>query len=206
MAATVISLCREKGRYRGGFKFQLTCENFLKRLENLLTTMKFGLDTCGSFPAASLSEAQRIVTSYCNLTNKVLEVRKEDEWMRIRMAQKIASSERRLSELMKDLKRLVRTFMVSMSMNSDENLEAQSLPFARVDLFPDSDSWATLSWLPDLNYQQKQQDFRNARTPGSNQYVIDTSTFLDWLDSPETSSNCVLWCNGRSGVGKTILS
>jgi hypothetical protein len=223
-----------KGQYGGSVKFRDLCERFLIRLERLLMTMKTGVDAGASFPPALLSEAQRIVTSYSDLAKEVLEARKGSPWMRAQMTRKMASSERRLSELINDLERLGTTLMVSLPIHSvnaiertpdsatkvwnqlkraeqaqlsyDEKPETQLLPVARVDSFPDSDSWATLSWLPDLNYQQKQREFRDARTPGSSHYVLGTRTFRAWLNSPVYSSGCVMWCNGRPGVGKTILS
>ncbi|KAF5855664.1 hypothetical protein ETB97_008825 [Aspergillus alliaceus] len=76
----------------------------------------------------------------------------------------------------------------------------------RVDLIirwkQDNETREVIDWLCPVNFWLKQADVLKQRQPGTGDWLLQDSRFLDW----ETGSRESLWCRGSPGVGKTVLS
>ena len=58
-----------------------------------------------------------------------------------------------------------------------------------------------LNWLSPLDFAERQRDVLAKRTPGTVQWVLESSEFTAWH---QAASDNVLWCPGDPGVGKTV--
>ncbi|KAI9687673.1 MAG: hypothetical protein M1820_010404 [Bogoriella megaspora] len=66
-----------------------------------------------------------------------------------------------------------------------------------------SDLKATLaiSELPDIDYIF----FRDQWTPGTNGWLLEDTSYVEWIKTPEPS-HCIIWLNGGAATGKSVLS
>jgi hypothetical protein len=60
---------------------------------------------------------------------------------------------------------------------------------------------AFLEWLTSIDYASQQNDYLRRRQPGTGQWLLDSTKFQTWLNTPEQT----LFCPGIPGAGKTIL-
>ncbi len=61
-----------------------------------------------------------------------------------------------------------------------------------------------LDWLMPADYDRKQQEFARIRVPGTGEWLLDRKEYQDWLK--RGSSPAVLWCSGKPGAGKSMLT
>ncbi|KAL4929897.1 uncharacterized protein BDV17DRAFT_290253 [Aspergillus undulatus] len=59
-----------------------------------------------------------------------------------------------------------------------------------------------LSWLSPLDYNAKQNDTFTRHTPGTGTWLLNTSSFTTWIETPRQT----LYCPGIPGAGKTVLA
>ncbi|KAJ7444049.1 ankyrin repeat-containing domain protein [Mycena latifolia] len=59
-----------------------------------------------------------------------------------------------------------------------------------------------LDWITSLNFFQRQADVFRAWQPGTGEWLLSDATFKNWKLGPRG----VLWCQGISGAGKTVLA
>ncbi|KAJ7108274.1 hypothetical protein C8R44DRAFT_938293, partial [Mycena epipterygia] len=59
-----------------------------------------------------------------------------------------------------------------------------------------------LDWITPLNFFQRQANIFSTWQPGTGEWLLSDSLFKEW----ESGSEKVLWCQGISGAGKTVLS
>ncbi|KAI0887892.1 uncharacterized protein GGS22DRAFT_197834 [Annulohypoxylon maeteangense] len=59
-----------------------------------------------------------------------------------------------------------------------------------------------LNWLAKKDYSMQQNDFIRRRQPGTGRWLLDSTKFREWVDTPTTT----LFCPGMPGAGKTILT
>jgi hypothetical protein len=59
-----------------------------------------------------------------------------------------------------------------------------------------------LDWLTTTDYRLQQSDYRALRQPGTGSWLLETTEYRTWLDTPGQ----ILFCQGIPGAGKTILT
>ncbi|KAF5643391.1 ankyrin protein [Fusarium tjaetaba] len=59
-----------------------------------------------------------------------------------------------------------------------------------------------LDWLTTIDYGLQQSEFQKVQQPGTGSWLLDTSEYRTWLETPGQT----LFCQGIPGVGKTILT
>jgi Cdc6-like AAA superfamily ATPase len=59
-----------------------------------------------------------------------------------------------------------------------------------------------LQWLTTIDYGLQQSEFQKLQQPGTGSWLLDTSEYQTWLETPGQT----LFCQGIPGVGKTILT
>ncbi|RBQ74161.1 hypothetical protein FVER14953_08346 [Fusarium verticillioides] len=59
-----------------------------------------------------------------------------------------------------------------------------------------------LDWLTTIDYGLQQSEFQKVQQPGTGRWLLDTSEYRTWLQTPGQT----LFCQGIPGVGKTILT
>ncbi|KAF5712420.1 ankyrin protein [Fusarium mundagurra] len=59
-----------------------------------------------------------------------------------------------------------------------------------------------LNWLTSVDYGLQQSEFQKVQQPGTGSWLLDTSEYRTWLETPGQT----LFCQGIPGVGKTILT
>ncbi|KAG5794504.1 hypothetical protein H9Q69_006460 [Fusarium xylarioides] len=59
-----------------------------------------------------------------------------------------------------------------------------------------------LDWLTSVDYGLQQSEFQKVQQPGTGSWLLDTSEYRTWLETPGQT----LFCQGIPGVGKTILT
>ncbi|KAF5563258.1 ankyrin protein [Fusarium napiforme] len=59
-----------------------------------------------------------------------------------------------------------------------------------------------LDWLTTIDYGLQQSEFQKVQQPGTGSWLLDTSEYRTWLETPGKT----LFCQGIPGVGKTILT
>ncbi|KAF5678547.1 ankyrin protein [Fusarium denticulatum] len=97
-------------------------------------------------------------------------------------------SERQLKDLLNDVHSLV-------SKTREDVAEIRSNQSRRDDI-------KILAWLTTVDYGLQQSEFQKAQQPGTGSWLLDTSEYRTWLETPGQT----LFCRGIPGVGKTILT
>ncbi|KAJ7469684.1 hypothetical protein FB451DRAFT_1136338 [Mycena latifolia] len=59
-----------------------------------------------------------------------------------------------------------------------------------------------LDWITPLNFFQRQEDIFSSWQPGTGEWLLSDPQFRNWA----SGSQEILWCQGISGAGKTVLS
>ena len=59
-----------------------------------------------------------------------------------------------------------------------------------------------ISWICPISFHNKQIDVLSKRQPGTGQWLLQSSQFLNWT----STSDAKLWCSGIPGAGKTLLA
>jgi nucleoside phosphorylase len=62
-----------------------------------------------------------------------------------------------------------------------------------------------LSWISTFHYRQKYLDLCKQRMKETGQWLLDSSTFQQWL-SRDKSPGHLVWCCGDPGTGKSVLA
>lgn len=66
----------------------------------------------------------------------------------------------------------------------------------------DQEYQAILNWLTPVNYATQQNDFMTQKQEGTNEWLLKSSEFQNWL----AHTNQTLFCPGIPGAGKTIIT
>lgn len=64
------------------------------------------------------------------------------------------------------------------------------------------------SWIAEPGRQEEIHAQRRAeRLAGTCEWFLNTKEYRSWLQGPSyTSDEAILWCQGRPGIGKTMLA
>ncbi|KAF2785832.1 hypothetical protein K505DRAFT_330763, partial [Melanomma pulvis-pyrius CBS 109.77] len=62
---------------------------------------------------------------------------------------------------------------------------------------------AFLSWVSDIDFEEVHQTIYARKHKDTGDWLIKESKFHQWMQSPRSS---LLWCNGKPGIGKSVLS
>ncbi|KAH0555888.1 hypothetical protein GP486_006166 [Trichoglossum hirsutum] len=68
--------------------------------------------------------------------------------------------------------------------------------------FDSEETLRILEWLSKIESQKKQIDVLSRHQEGTGKFLLESQEFMDWRDGKDR----ILWCIGRPGTGKTILT
>ncbi|EUC44175.1 hypothetical protein COCMIDRAFT_98978 [Bipolaris oryzae ATCC 44560] len=60
-----------------------------------------------------------------------------------------------------------------------------------------------LSWVSDIDFEEVHQTTYTKKHRGTGDWLTREPKFQEWMQSPHSS---LLWCNGKPGIGKSVLS